>query len=97
MDDKLTFNFLSESEWVTLYTDDGDEIECEILRRFDIDGITYAVIRPDEDNDITNEGIFICRYSEEDDGSFMLEDIGDDDELKNAYDTYEQLKRIEEI
>lgn len=97
MDDKLTFNFLSESEWVTLYTDDGEEIECEILKRFDMDGINYAVIRSAEDNDVTNEGIFICRYSEEDDGSFVLEDIEDDDELQNAYDTYEQLKRIEEI
>lgn len=97
MDEKLTFNFLSDSEWVTLYTDDGDEIECEILRRFDTGGITYAVIRPAEDNDLTNEGIYICRYSEDDDGSFMLEDIEDDDELQNAYDTYEQLKRIEEI
>ena len=82
MDDKMIFNFLSESEWVTLYTEDGEEIECEILKRFDTDGITYAVIRPAEENELTNEGIFICRYSEEDDGSFVLEDIEDEDELQ---------------
>lgn len=97
MDDKMIFSFLSESEWVTLYTEDGEEIECEILKRFDIDDITYAVIRPAEENDLANEGIFICRYFEDEDGSFTLEDIEDDDELQNAYDTYEQLKRIEEI
>lgn len=93
----MVFSFLSESEWVTLYTEDGEEIECEILKRFDLEGMTYAVIRQSEDNDDVNEGIFICRYWEEDDGSFELEDIEDEDELQAAYDTYEQLKKIEEI
>ena len=97
MDDKMVFNFLSETEWVTLYTEDGYEIECEILKRFDMNDVTYAVIRPAEADDVVEEVIFLCRYVEDEDDSFMLEDIEDDDELKEAYDYYEQLKRIEEI
>ena len=97
MDDKMVLNFMSETEWVTLYTDDGDEIECEILKRFDMNDITYAVIRPAEESDVAQAGIFMCRYFEDEDGSFMLEDIEDDSELKEAYDYYAQLKKIEEI
>lgn len=93
----MIFNFLSDSEWVTLYTDEGEEIECEILKKFDMEGFSYVVIRPAEESDVANEGIFICRYIEGEDGSFELEDIDDEYELQEAYDTYEQLKEIEDI
>lgn len=97
MEDKMILNFMTDTELVSLYTEDGDEIVCEILKRFQVRGEDYAAIKPVEADELVEDGIYICRYYEEEDGSFELEDIDDEEELQEAWDTFEQYAKIDNL
>ncbi len=66
------------------FDENGNEVEFEIIGKFEIDNKAYAVLESTED-----ESTYILRIKEDKDGEY-LEGIGDA-ELKEAIEAYEEL------
>jgi len=45
-----------EEQFITLEFDDGEEVECEVLGVFDVDGKEYIALLPDDGSDKTTAG-----------------------------------------
>ena len=64
------------------FTDeDGNVVEMELLKMLDYDGETYAFLLPTDDE---SDGVYIMRYSEEEDGDSAFFDIVEDEELSDT-------------
>lgn len=64
----------AEVELITLEFDDAQEVECEIMGVFDVDGIDYIALIPHDDSD----DVYIYGYKEVGDDEFELVDIEDE-------------------
>ena len=71
---------------ITLEFDDGEEIECEIMGVFDVDGKEYIALIPNDDTD----DVYIYGYKEVGEDEFELIDIEDDEEFKKAAEEFEK-------
>ncbi|NLY71916.1 MAG: DUF1292 domain-containing protein [Clostridiales bacterium] len=72
---------------ITLEFDDGEEIECEIMGVFDVDGKEYIALIPNDDTD----DVYIYGYKEVGEDEFELIDIEDDEEFKRAAEEFERI------
>ncbi|NLP30808.1 MAG: DUF1292 domain-containing protein [Clostridiales bacterium] len=72
---------------ITLEFDDGEEIECEIMGVFDVDGKEYIALIPNDDTD----DVYIYGYKEVGEDEFELIDIEDDEEFKKAAEEFEKI------
>ena len=72
-------------ETVSLTLEDGTEVTCEILGTFEMDGINYIVMSPEDDEDV-----LIYRYTEDGD-TFSLEAIESDEEFEAVSEAFDEL------
>ncbi len=76
-----------DADFITLEFDDGEEIECEIMGIFEMDGKEYIALVPDDDTD----DVYIYGYSETSDEEFELVDIEDDEEFAKVVEEFDKL------
>lgn len=76
-----------ESDFITLEFDDGEEIECEIMGIFEMDGKEYIALVPGDDTD----DVYIYGYVETSEEEFELIDIEDDDEFAKVVEEFDKL------
>ena len=85
-----------EADIVSLSFDNGEVINCYILFIFEAaNGREYIALRPTEEGADTGE-VYLYRYSENDEGEPILENIDDDAEFEIASNTFdEELEKCE--
>ncbi|MCR5743036.1 MAG: DUF1292 domain-containing protein [Lachnospiraceae bacterium] len=72
---------------VTVYMDDGSEVECAILTIFEVEGQDYIALLPvAEDSD----EVFLYRYTENEAGEPGLDNIASDDEYEKVADAFDE-------
>lgn len=73
---------------ILLHDDDGNEIELIVEATFEIDTDKYAVMYESEED----EDYYIMKYSEDNEGNLVFTGL-DDEELREAQETYEELDK----
>lgn len=84
---------------ITLLLDDGVELECAILTIFEANGRDYVALVPMNVNE-NDDSVFLYRYSEEEDGTPIIENIEDDDEYEivdEAFDEWLDSQEYDEL
>lgn len=76
-----------DADFLTLEFDDGEEVECEIMGVFDVDGKEYIALIP---NDGTDD-VYIYGYKEIGEDEFELLDIDDDAEFEKVVKEFESI------
>lgn len=74
---------------LTMTTDDGSDIRCSIIRIFHTPAHDYIVLMP-EDGSTHGTG-YLLRFSIDEDGMPLLENISDDAEYAAASTVFEAL------
>lgn len=88
-----------EEIYITLLLEDGVELECTILTIFEADGKDYVALLP-VNADENDDSVFLYRYSEEEDGTPVIENIEDDDEYEivdEAFDEWLDSQEYDEL
>ncbi|MFA7463201.1 MAG: DUF1292 domain-containing protein, partial [Anaerovoracaceae bacterium] len=78
---------LDEADFITLEFDDGEEIECEIMGVFEVEGKEYIALIPDDETD----DVYIYGYVEISEEEFELLDIDDDEEFAKVVAEFDKL------
>lgn len=76
-----------DADFLTLEFDDGEEIECEIMGIFEVDGTEYIALIPSDGTD----DVYIYGYKESGDDEFELIDIEDDAEFEKVAKEFEAI------
>ncbi len=86
-----------ESNLITLYDEDGAEVQFEHLDTFEIDERVYIVLLEVLESGEENDEVVIFRLSEDENGEEMLSVIEDEGELMEAFAEFEsRLEDVEE-
>lgn len=80
---------MNEYDVVTIPVSDGTEREFAIIDTFEVRRKMYMAVSLIEDDEI-QEGVYIYRYFNAEDGDVIIEEIGDPDEYDKAVATYEK-------
>ena len=78
---------IDEKDIITLEFDNGDEVECEIMGVFDINGKEYIALIPDDGTD----DVYIYGYKEVGEDEFELIDIEDDAEFEAVVAEFDSI------
>ena len=81
---------------VTLSLDDGTELDCEVLAIFPANNKMYIALLPIEQENEEEDDIYLYRYSEDEEGNPILDNIEDDDEYDIVADAFDELLDDEE-
>ncbi len=76
---------------VTLSLDDGTELECDVLAIFPANGQMYIALLPLEQEDGDEDDVYLYRYSEDADGTPILDNIESDEEYDIVADAFDEL------
>lgn len=78
---------------ILLSLDDGTELVCVVLSIYEIDEQQYIALLPQaqEDEDEEEMDVYIYRFSEDEEGNPLLDNIEDDDEYNKAVETFNSL------
>lgn len=85
----------NESLNLTLTLDNGEEVECEVLTIYEVDGRQYIALLPLDDNEEEGD-IYLYRFSEDADGEPVLGNIEEDDEYERAAAAFDEWLDEEE-
>lgn len=80
-----------EEMTVTLTLDDGKELECVVLTIFPAGTKEYIALLPMEEAESEEGEVYLYRYSEDENGQPILENIEDDDEYEAVADAFDEL------
>lgn len=80
-----------DADFLTLEFDDGEEVECEIMGVFEVEGKEYIALIP---NDGTDD-VYIYGYKEVGEEEFELIDIDDDEEFQKVAKEFESITEEE--
>lgn len=87
-EDKNTYDEDVESaEFIDLEYEDGTSERCEVLGIFDVSDKEYVALAPEGDE----TSVYLYGYVENEDGTFSLSDIDDDEEFAAVSEMYESL------
>ena len=78
---------MNDIEMIDITYDDGTECNCEVIARFDVDGITYIALLPEDDED---SDIIVYRYAEDGD-DVDLNEITDEEEFNKVADALDEI------
>jgi len=81
---------------VTLSLDDGTELDCEVLAIFPANKNMYIALLPLEQENEEEDDIYLYRYSEDEEGNPILDNIEDDEEYDIVADAFDELLDSEE-
>ena len=79
-----------EPEMVSLYDEDGDEIQLELLDVIDYEGESYAVMLPPDDNEVV-----IMLLEELNDEEDVYAPVEDDDTLTAVFEAFKEKYKDE--
>lgn len=79
---------------ITLYDEDNNEIEFDVITKMDIEDKEYVVLVPKEED--TDEAI-VLRIDKDEEGNEILVTIDDDDEFAIVTEAYETLFSSDEL
>lgn len=83
--------FEIEMDVIEIEQEDGTTVECGIVDEFEMDDNSYIVLSPiGEDNFLSDDIVYYFRVEYEDE-DMILEDIEDEEELKNVMAAYEDF------
>jgi uncharacterized protein YrzB (UPF0473 family) len=88
---------MDEREVITLYDDEGEEVEFEVLGVINVDDNEYAILVPyDEELDLEAEDYeeeqgFIFRIDRDENGEDVLVEVEDDDEFDKVREAWEAV------
>ncbi|MBP3887189.1 MAG: DUF1292 domain-containing protein [Cellulosilyticum sp.] len=80
---------MNEYEVVSIPVSDGTEREFAIIDTFEVRRKTYMAVSLIEDDEI-QEGVYIYRYYNAEDGDVIIEEIADHEEYSKAVKAYEK-------
>ena len=93
MTDKEKEKFeVEEPDFITLEFDDGEDVECEIMGVFDVDGKEYIALIPEDGLD----DVYLYGYKEVGEDEFELEDIEDDALFEKVVAEFDKIVAEEE-
>ena len=75
---------------VTLYLDNDETIECQILCVLDVNKQQYIALLPPDEESGEESPVYIYRYTQDADGEPGLESIEDDEEYEAVCDAYDE-------
>ena len=78
---------VDEADIITLEFDDGEDVECEIMGIFDVDGKEYIALVPLDGSD----DVYIYGYKEQGEDEFELIDIDDDKEFEKVVAEFDKI------
>lgn len=79
---------MDEREIITLYDEEGDQTEFEVLGIINVEEKEYAILLPLEDEE--NEDLaYIFRIDMDENGDDILTEVEDDAEFENVRDAWE--------
>ena len=78
----------TQNTTVTLYLDNDEELECEVLCTLTANKRSYIALCPMNDDE--NAPVYLYRYALDKDGQPQLDMIADDDEFEAVSDAYDQ-------
>lgn len=91
-DDDCNCGADDDTDFLTLEFDDGEEVECEIMGVFEVDGKEYIALIPDDGTD----DVYIYGYKETGEDEFELIDIDDDAEFEKVVKEFESITDTDE-
>ena len=78
-----------EVDMITLTMDDDTEVQCEVIGFFEVEENEYIALLPMDDEE---EGeVYIYRYSEDEEGNPVLDNIESDEEFEKAGEAFDEL------
>lgn len=84
--------FRPDHPTVTLTLDDDTVVECAVLTIFPANGKEYIALLPLDENGENGDGeVYLYRYTENEGGQPMLENIESDDEYDIAADAFDEM------
>lgn len=83
---------VEEPDFITLEFDDGEDVECEIMGVFDVDGKEYIALIPEDGSD----DVYLYGYKEVGEDEFELEDIEDDALFEKVVAEFDKIVAEEE-
>lgn len=97
-------DYEAEEMTLTLYLDDGSEVECAVITILTVQGKDYIVVLPLDENGENSDGeVWFYRYSENPNDANEEPELGyidDDDEYElvaDAFDEYLDQCEFDEI
>ena len=90
MSDNTDYNNNSEYSTVTLSLDDGQEIECAVIRTFPAGDKNYIALLPINEVDEEESEVYLYRYSFDDNNEPVLENIESDEEYEIVSDAFDE-------
>lgn len=83
---------VEEPDFITLEFDDGEDVECEIMGVFDVEGKEYIALIPEDGSD----DVYLYGYKEVGEDEFELEDIEDDVLFEKVVAEFDKIVAEEE-
>ncbi|HPD90178.1 MAG: DUF1292 domain-containing protein [Anaerovoracaceae bacterium] len=83
---------VEEADIITLEFEDGEDVECEIMGVFDVEGKEYIALIPLDESD----DVYIYGYNEIGEDEFELVDIDDDSEFEKVVAEFDKIVAEEE-
>ena len=80
---------MNEYEVISMEVSDGTEREFAIIDTFEVRRKTYMAVSLIEDDEI-QDGVYIYRYYNAEDGDVIVEEIADSEEYNKAVKAYEK-------
>ncbi|MBM6991281.1 DUF1292 domain-containing protein [Mobilibacterium timonense] len=81
-----------DEDFITLEFDDGTAVDCFIIGVFDLNDKEYIALAPDDGTD----DVYIYGYKDNDDDTFEILDIDDEDEFDAAVAELDKLMDAED-
>lgn len=92
MKDMEEFEEMIEDEIITLTMDDGETVRCAALGIFEAENEKeYIAFLPVDGDDADSGQVYLYRYSEDENGEPILENIVDDDEFEIAAEAFDEM------
>lgn len=85
-------NIDEEEDFITLEFDDGTAVDCFIIGVFDLGDKEYIALAPDDGTD----DVYIYGYKDNDDDTFEIVEIEDEDEFGKAVEEFDKLMSEED-
>lgn len=86
-----------EPIYITFEGDDGEsfELECGVIGIFETEENDYiAVLIPEVENEF-EEGVYYFRYTEDEEGNQLLDEIESDEEFEKVHEVFEDIYTVE--
>lgn len=83
---------MDEQDILTLEFDDDTAVDAEVIGIFDVDDKEYIALAPLDGTD----DVYIYGYKDNDDDTFDLLEIDDDEEFNTAVSEFDKIMDVEE-